>query len=285
MGKYKVRGVDFFEQNGHEYVKIDQTGLVAIYPFDKPKTSLPVEAVLMDLDGTSIKSEEFWMSLIQKTFRVLLRDDSFSLSEEDKPYVSGFSTLEHLGYVRKKYGLSFTDEEMDHCYHRIAHQELDLIAQGKGEINQMKARPGIRHFLDQAKAAHLKLALVTSGLDYKAIPEVIALGVQAGIEEPLKYFDSIIMGGRRKGEGEYGTIGEYAAKPHPWPYLETQIALNIPKEKCIVLEDSSSGVISAVSSGINVIGFKDGNLPASGLDDRCYAMVDTFADVEKILGI
>ena len=47
----------------------------------------------------------------------------------------------------------------------------------------------------------------------------------------------------------------------------------------IVLEDSSAGIISAKLAGINVIGFKDGNLFESGLDEQCLLMVDSFKEV------
>ena len=53
-------------------------------------------AVLMDLDGTSVRSEEFWIGIIQTSTASLLGDRHFELEEADLPFVSGHSVSEHL---------------------------------------------------------------------------------------------------------------------------------------------------------------------------------------------
>ena len=67
MKKYNVNGVEFFDWKGKPYCTIHQCGVEATYPFEKPKTEFPIQAVLMDLDGTTVISEEFWIYLIEKT--------------------------------------------------------------------------------------------------------------------------------------------------------------------------------------------------------------------------
>ena len=47
-----------------------------------------IKAVLMDLDGTSVRSEEFWIWIIEKTTASMLDDESFKLEESDIPFVS-----------------------------------------------------------------------------------------------------------------------------------------------------------------------------------------------------
>ena len=59
--------------------------------------------IRMDLDGTSVKSEEFWISRIEKTRQVVSQNSSFRLTKEDFPFVSGFTTQEHLSYCLNKY--------------------------------------------------------------------------------------------------------------------------------------------------------------------------------------
>lgn len=280
MKKYSINGVDFISINDKDFCKIDQCGITVLYPFEKPKTDLPIKYVLMDLDGTTVKSEEFWMYLIELTIKKFSGNADFRLCEEDVPYVSGFSTIEHLEYCIKKYKLDRDVDRALNIYHETAKFELNEILEGRGNIDAFKPRTGIRNFLLLLKEKGVKIGLVTSGLDYKAIPEIVSAFRVLDMGDPLKFYDAIITGGRRKEKGEYGTVGEIAAKPHPWVYSEIALGLGISdKSHAIVLEDSSAGLIAARLAGFNVVGFKDGNLIKSGLDKECLAMVDSFDEI------
>ncbi len=284
MGKYKVNGVEFFDWNGVAHCTIDQCGVRATYPFEKPKTNFPIQAVLMDLDGTTVISEEFWIYLIEKTIQNITTP-SFKLSNEDIPFVSGFSTAEHLEYCLKKYKIDKTVFEALNAYHTSAEFELGEIMQGRGNQEAFKPRKGLKEFLYALKSKGIKIGLATSGLDYKAIPEIVSCFNVLGMGDPLKFYDAIITGGRRKGRGEYGTIGELAVKPHPWIYSELAKGLGVDVDKCIVIEDSSAGLLSGRLAGINVIGFKDGNLIQSGLHEECVFLADDFDQILNFLKI
>ena len=168
-------------------------------------------------------------------------------------------------------------------YHKTAKFELNEIMEGRGNAEAFKPRAGLKEFLYTLKAKGIKIGLVTSGLDYKAIPEILSAFRVLDMGNPLDFYDAIITGGRRKGEGEYGTIGEMAAKPHPWVYAEIASGLCVEKDECIILEDSSAGLLAGRLAGINVIGFNDGNLIQSGLHEECIQMVDTLNDVLAFL--
>jgi len=284
MKKYNVNGVEFFDWKGKPYCTIHQCGVEATYPFEKPQTEFPVQAVLMDLDGTTVISEEFWIYLIEKTVKQISSPD-FRLSEEDTPFVSGFSTAEHLEYCLNKYKIPKTVNEALEVYHKTARFELNEIMEGRGNADAFKPRAGLKEFLDSLKKAGIKIGLATSGLDYKAIPEILSAFRVLDMGNPIEFYDAIITGGRRKGEGEYGTIGEMAVKPHPWIYAELIGGLNVDKKHAIVIEDSSAGLLSGRLAGMNVIGFNDGNLIQSGLHEECIAIADTFEDIMQFLQI
>ena len=74
----------------------------AYYPLKPVKPEGPVKAVLMDLDGTSVRSESFWIWIIEQTTASLLGDPDFKLAEEDEPFVSGHSVSEHLQYCNDR---------------------------------------------------------------------------------------------------------------------------------------------------------------------------------------
>ena len=70
-------------------------GYPAYYPVHPVELKKPVKAVLMDLDGTTVRSEEFWIWIIEKTTASLLDNPGFQLEEADMPFVSGHSVSEH----------------------------------------------------------------------------------------------------------------------------------------------------------------------------------------------
>ena len=281
---YKVKGISFMEQQGKLFCTIDQCGVKATYPLEKSNYQGKAKYVLMDLDGTTVKSEEFWMWLIEKVVKKLLGKPEFTFAEEDIPYVSGFSTIEHLDYCIKKYKIDAGVLAANRLYHEIAEYELGEIAAGRGNASAFHPRQGLKEFLIELKNRGIKVGLATSGLDYKAIPEILSVFRNLGMGDPLAYYDAIITGGKRKIKGEYGTVGEMAAKPHPWLYAELAMGLGVlDKSEVIVLEDSSSGLISGRLAGFDVIGFNDGNILASGMAEQTYAIVDTFKDVLMLL--
>ena len=102
---------------------------------------------------------------------------------------------------------------------------------------------------------------------------------------PVDFYDAVITGGRRKGKGDYGTIGELAVKPHPWIYSELANGIGVDIAHTVVIEDSSAGLLSGRIAGMNVIGFNDGNLIQSGLYEECVFMADNFDQILKFLKI
>jgi len=280
MNKYHVNGIDFIEKDGTLLVEIKQCGVDAIYPLKNVKTNKEIKYVLMDLDGTTVKSEEFWMYLIECVCKEMLNDKNFKLAVEDQPFVSGFSTVEHLTYCKNKYKFAQDINEALACYHRIARFELNEIMEGRGNAGAFKPREGLKEFLNELHNMGIKIGLATSGLDYKAIPEIVSAFRVLNMGDPIDFYDSIITGGRQKNHGEYGTIGELAVKPHPWIYSELALGLGVKDlSDAIVVEDSSAGLLSGKLAGINVVGFNDGNLIASGLDDQAIKMVNNFDEL------
>ena len=98
------RKVEFVGFRGHTIAGVRSAlGYPAYYPVAPVELRTPVEAVLMDLDGTSVHSEHFWIWIIERTTATLLGDASFALEQADVPFVAGHSVSEHLQYCIDKY--------------------------------------------------------------------------------------------------------------------------------------------------------------------------------------
>jgi len=242
-------------------------GTPALYPVPEVHFDGPAEAVLMDLDGTSVHSESFWVWVIEQVTARLLGDPAFTLAEEDAPFVSGHSVSEHLQYCLRTYAPSHTVEEARALYFAIVRYEMAEILAGRGRPNAFTPSPDLKEFLLTLKAHGVKIGLVTSGLYEKAWPEILSAFQTLGMGDPLAFYDAIITAGIPF-HGQCGTLGELAPKPHPWLYAETaRVGMGLDparRHRVIGIEDSGAGVVSIRLAGFAAIGIDGGNITASG---------------------
>ncbi|MCD8372927.1 MAG: HAD family phosphatase [Clostridia bacterium] len=271
-----------WENNTICYV-LSAVGYPAYYPVRPVSVKAPIKAVLMDLDGTSVRSESFWIWIIERTTATLLGDENFRLAKEDEPFVSGHSVSEHLKYCIEKYCPDKSLEEARNIYFDHTHREMDNIMHGRGKTDAFTPSPGLKDFLLGLKEMDIKIGLVTSGLYEKAWPEILSAFNQLDMGKPEEFYDSAISAGFPLRKGSVGTLGELSPKPHPWLYAETAaVGLNIPCEQnCHVIgvEDSCAGVCSIRLAGIPVIGFAGGNINAGGARALCSEYFENFSDI------
>lgn len=278
------RKVEFivFQNHTLAYVK-SSMGYPAYYPVLPIKIEKPAKAVLMDLDGTSVRSESFWIWIIQMTVASLLENPKFELEESDVPFVSGHSVSEHLQYVIGKYCPHKSVEDARQFYFQHTHHEMKEIMEGRGRADAFTPTPGLKEFLYALKAKKIKIGLVTSGLYEKAWPEILSAFRQLKMGDPKDFYDAIITAGFPLRKGEHGTLGELSPKPHPWLYAETaRVGLGIkPEERhnVIGIEDSGAGVCSIRLANFAVIGISGGNIVESGTKSLCNHYCDTFSQV------
>ena len=278
------------EMDGKKFINVNSSlGYPAYYPYYESSFEPKAKAVLIDLDGTSVKSEKFWMIMLTEAMKELSGNSKFEFSESDLPHIMGYSVSDHLTYCIEKYGLGQEISEARDVYKRIAYEELDEITDGRGHIDAFKPAEGLDEFLIKLKENDIKIALVTGSQIRKAIPEMTAVFKQLNMGDPLKFYDSIIATGCDAGYGQIGTVVELGQKPHPWLYAEAlRVGLKLPfseRHRVIGIEDSAAGIGALMAAGISAIGVTDGNIQKSGIEKMCIKMCDNLSDsLEIILG-
>jgi beta-phosphoglucomutase-like phosphatase (HAD superfamily) len=283
-GDDKVEIVSF-EAGSLAYVK-SALGYPAYYPIRPVSAERPVAAVLMDLDGTTVRSEEFWISIIEKTVKSLLGDPAFELEDADVPFVSGHSVSEHLKHCLTKYCPERSIERARNYYFEHTAREMDEILR-LGKKGAFVPSPGIKDFLLFLKDRGTKIGLVTSGLYEKAWPEILSAFRELGLGDPEDFYDSIVTAGVQLGRGKAGTLGELEAKPHPWLYAESGVVgLGVPLEDSdavIGIEDSGAGVCAVRLAGYRTVGVAGGNIIKSGTMAFVNDFCETFAEIENLI--
>ena len=179
-------------------------------------------AVLWDMDGTLVDSEEYWLSSEQN----LAQEFNGSWNARDGLDLIGMSLYESSKVMKSKMGLELEPNEI------IERLTNDVVAQLNRSIPW---RPGAKELLRELKKRGVKTALVTMSM--KRMAESVANKI------PFKAFD-VIVAGDMVSQG----------KPHPEPYLLAAQMLGVKPEDCVAFEDSDPGLRSAEAAGTKAIG-------------------------------
>jgi HAD superfamily hydrolase (TIGR01509 family) len=184
---------------------------------DLPEDAFP-QAVLFDMDGTLVDSERVWDTGIEELAQLLggtldpaVRARMVGTNEDD----SVVMLLESLGRP-----LTEAPERLQWLRRRMK----QLFADG------VEFKPGAQELLLETRAAGVPTGLVTS------TPRELA-DIILGHVGPDN-FDIIVCGDEVD-----------LRKPDPEPYAAAAEKLGVDIRRCVVLEDSVSGVGSALAAG------------------------------------
>ena len=254
----------------------------------------PLKAVLFDLDGTCVKSEPLWIAVILAVTNEMRQRENLpareSFEPDDMPHVSGRTVPEHLAYCRAKFFPHGSAEGARRVYDRITKSDDEMEAIGAALRSKGKSpyepAAGLKELLLELRGRGVKIAMVTSGLYYKAWPEVEEAFRKMNLGDPLEFLDGLITAGQRVEKGRAGTMGDAIAKPWPNIYLETARALGLRSELSahfVVVGDSASDVGSARTAGLAAIGVEGGNIDEAGVRQMCFRMARDLHEVWRML--
>ena len=187
-----------------------------------------IRAVIFDMDGTLIDSEEAHIVAWQRS----LADLGRTMTRENELATTGQPTFEislYLGAFHKVDPEEIMKRKRAH-YKSLVHQGLPPI------------KPTV-DFL-RTLAAEKQRLNIRIGLASAAIKSDIILHLKQLEIEHL--FDVILSG--------HDDLGEYVDpegvnKPKPYIYLHAAKLLKAPPEQCVVIEDSATGVAAGYNAG------------------------------------
>lgn len=192
------------------------------------------------MDGTIVDTEPYWFAA---EYEVVAQHGN-SWSDEHARALVGFDLLDSGRYMIEHGGVRLTP-------HEIVELLLDsVVANMKREVPW---RPGARELLADVRANQIPTALVTMSWKRFAMEVVDAL--------PAGAFDVSVVGD----DVERG-------KPHPDPYLLAAEKLGVDITRCLAIEDSPTGVASALAAGATVLAVPH-HVDVPARDDVGYRMV------------
>jgi beta-phosphoglucomutase len=192
------------------------------------------QAVLWDVDGTLIDSEEYhWLA-----WRETMIGEGYALTRDQFNATFGWR---NDAILRKLFGSDLSAREADRIATEKEVRYRELVLRRGIEL-----LPGVQHWLDRLKADRWQQAIASSAPRQNL--DTILTSVQLE-----NHFDAIVS-------AEDVTRG----KPDPQVFLLAAERLAVPPRRCIVIEDSPAGIEGAQRAGMRSIGVgvKHASLPA-----------------------
>lgn len=175
-------------------------------------------AVLWDMDGTIIDTEPYWMA------------EETSLVEEAGGTWTHEQGLELVGSdLNRSAQVLLETTPLTGSPQAIVDTLLTRVIERVQ--TRMPWRPGARELIAELREAGVPMALVTMSWEPLATQLVNAL--------PEGTFSAVVTGDQVP-EG----------KPHPAPYLLAAKRLGVFPSECVAIEDSPTGVRSAIAAGV-----------------------------------
>jgi HAD superfamily hydrolase (TIGR01509 family) len=205
-----------------------------------------IEAVVFDLDGVIIDSEEAW----EEERRAYAAEHGRQFLPDSQERMMGMSTGEWSRHLAVDVGIGVPPEQ-------VATDVLDRMA-----VRYRNALPLVPGAVDAVRrlAARFPLALASSSARI-LIDQVLA---SAGLTDAFRVTLS--------------TEEVPRGKPFPDVYLEAAKRLGRPPAVCAAVEDSSNGLRSAAAAGMTVIAVPHGVYPPAPDALAAAALVVTNLD-------
>ncbi|MBR7093107.1 MAG: HAD-IA family hydrolase [Clostridia bacterium] len=181
------------------------------------------KAVLFDMDGVLVNSEEWMM----KSAVEALEEWGVHASKQDfRPFI-GAGEARFVGGVAEKYGVPYVPEMKTRAYQ----------VYGRNVAGQHIACPHVRETIQALRADGWRIAVCSSADVVKVRINVRQLGMT------FDDFDLVLSGDSVERK-----------KPFPDIFLRAAADLCVPPERCVVVEDAVNGILAARAAGMRSIG-------------------------------
>ncbi|MGY1633272.1 HAD family hydrolase [Geodermatophilus sp. SYSU D01186] len=189
-----------------------------------------LQAVLFDMDGTLVETEQYW----GEAMFALARQLGGRMSDAARQRTVGTSMRVAMDVLYTDLGVERSEEQFLADARWIEDRVAELLG---GEIHW---RPGARELIAELRHAAVPTALVTT--TPRRLADVVLEAIGRAFPD-VPPFDVTVCGDEVP-----------ARKPDPAPYRQAMAALGVTPDGCVVLEDSLAGVTAGLAAGAAVLG-------------------------------
>ncbi len=191
------------------------------------------DGFIFDLDGVLIDTAKYhflsWKNIVEQY------NLPINFTIETNELLKGVSRRRCLEILLDLAGIKYSTEKFE----QVLIYKNEIYLNYINKLSPSDVNQNVIKFLEKLKQANKKLSIASASKNAVFILEKINL---------IKYFDSIIDGTKVS-----------KAKPDPQVFKLAADSINCNYEKCIVFEDSISGIEGALSLNMYTIGIGDKN--------------------------
>lgn len=192
-----------------------------------------ISGIIFDMDGVLLDTEEV---MLQATIRGFADYGAHVKPEDFTPFF-GTGSEGYFGGVGAQYGIPYSSALADYMYQKY----LEVV--DKEAIRY----PGVAQEIARLHKEGYKLAVASSAARIKVLVNIGAAGIKPDHINFVVTGDEVVHN-----------------KPDPEIFLKAAEGLGLAPVKCLVAEDSISGIRAAVSAGMKCVGVR-GTYPDEAL--------------------
>lgn len=211
---------------------------------------MPLKAVLFDMDGVIVDTEP----LHRKAYFQLFKDLEINVSEDLYTSFTGASTKKFTSSLVENFNLEKTHEDLA----LIKRKYFRHYFYNDPDFHLL---PGVRNLIENYFENNVKLVLASSA-------SMVTIEMVFEKFDLEKYFIGKISGADLK-----------ESKPHPEIFLLAAEIASEPKENCMVIEDSTNGIIAAHSAGIFCTAYKSEHSVGQNYE-KANLVISDFSEIE-----
>lgn len=207
------------------------------------------EAVIFDLDGVICFTDKYHY----QAWKAVADELGIYFDEEINNRLRGVSRMESFEIILERYDGVMSEED------KVVYttKKNDIYKELLKNMSPADLSEEVKATLDALRAKGLKLAIGSSSKNTPFILGQLGLG---------DYFDAISDGNNIT-----------KSKPDPEVFVKASQFVNVPPDKCLVVEDAKAGLEAAIGGGMDCAAI--GDAVKSGLGT--YNLT-TFADLLKV---
>lgn len=210
-----------------------------------------IKACIFDLDGVIVDTAKYHFL----AWQALAKEFGINFTEAENEQLKGVSRVESLKIILALGDISLDEATFEQKMAEKNERFLTYIHQ----MTPQEILPGVPRFLDELRAAGIRIALGSASKNAQTILKQIDM---------LHYFE-VIMDGTNISE----------AKPNPEVFLKAAEGLGIAPKNSVVFEDAEKGIEAAHRGGMRAVGIGDAKVLGAA-----ELVIEGFADftLEKL---
>jgi HAD superfamily hydrolase (TIGR01509 family) len=211
------------------------------------------QAVVLDMDGLMIDTEAVYKRATQQAAAEL----DHPMSEEFYMTLVGLTNVATEAAVIEHFGDAFPMDAFRERWNSLWKEEL--------ATDGVETKPGLDELLEFLESRHVPKAVATSSDRYYTQASLRAARLD-------RRFDHVV------------TVDQVThGKPAPDLYLEAARRLGVSPARCVALEDSDVGVLSATAAGLTTIMVPDLRPPSAEARRAALHVVPTLHEARGLL--